>query len=235
MMTPIRPPFQRIMAQSLRSRHDAFDLARGSVNHGSTAHPAHELTPLQAGRFPSPCGRIGFPLSRPLALLFSRFRAQKPIHAHARTYADCVSPQINPLPLLLLLAESQSIRTTYRGKQLWDFLNGLASALWQAPLPGAAIRALNKACLAQVLALRQPLFSTQTLLPPPPQALSPTSPSAKPTPRVAKRLSGGAGPHQYHLTCKTTPARRGGLFVVMSKGPLLGPRTGRDWECSKRS
>lgn len=227
-MMPMAKAFQQELAHRFGCVKSAFDLRDLADNLGSTALLRPFASRPMECRFPSPVGRIGLPLGRPPVFLSARRRFS----------AVCVQFSKNALPIGTIVAESRSITRTTRGKETCVFQNGSGSASSPSHSPLAVTRRLNKGFWARAQVSQRPLSSTPTPLQQPLLAPLPTSLTARCIRHAAKAfLTGTRAVSAFAPTeIKATRAQSaGGLRVVMPMGSTPGPRTGRDWECSKRS
>lgn len=228
-MMPMAKAFQQDLAHRKGCGKSAFDLRTSADNLGSTALLRPFASRPMECRFPSPVGRIGLPLGRPPVFLSARRRFS----------AVCAQFSKNALPDGAIVAESRSITRTTRGKETCVFQNGSGSASSPSRWPLAATRRLNKGFWARVQGSQRPLSSTPTPLQQPLRAPLPTLLTVKCIRHAAKALLNGtsrAASAFAPTEIKATRAQSaGGLCVVMPMGSTPGPRTGRDWECSKRS
>lgn len=227
-MMPMAKAFQQDLAHRSGCGKSAFDLRTSAVNLASTALLRPFASRPMDCRFPSPVGRIGLPLGRPPAFLSARRRFS----------AVCAQFSKNALPDGTIVAESRSITRTTRGKETCVFQNGSGSASSPSRWPLAATRRLNKGFWARAQVSQRPLSSTPTPLQQPLLAPLPTLLTARCIRHAAKAyLNGTRAVSAFAPTeIKATRAHcAGGLRVVMPMGSTPGPRTGRDWECSKRS
>ncbi len=228
-MMPMAKAFQQDLAHRKGCGKSDFDLRTSAVNLGSTALLRPFASRPMDCRFPSPVGRIGLPLGRPPVFLFARQRFS----------AVCSRFSKNALPDGTIVAKSRSITRTTRGKETCVFQNGSGSASSPSRWPLAATLRLNKGFWARAQVSRQPLSSTPTPLQQPLLAPLPTLLTARCIRHAAKaplkgtfRAVSAFAPTEIKATRADSA---GGLRVVMPMGSTPGPRTGRDWECSKRS